>query len=683
MRPMVMSVMLSGLGFFALVTLMPSLLVTAVGLPDPELPAWGNGIAVFDREDKKVCTIYGERDQQPVALKRMSPNIQHAIIAAEDHDFYSHDGINVVSIGRAILVDITHGHPVQGGSTISQQLVKNLYFEGRKRGFIDKVAEAAMALSMERRYSKEEILEAYLNYVYFGNGVYGVERAAQQYFGKHASQLDIAQSAFIAGLVTAPSELSSVDNRKRAIGRQRLVLNSMKELGYATSAQVEKAKAEHLAFHSMSNSVDKYEHYTSELVALLRREFGDKDVYRRGFKVYSYMDSAAQRLAERALASGIRRAPHGINQGALVSISVKDGGVIALVGGAGSYDHNQWNRALNPHTAGSSFKPFVYLAALSRGTLTPETLLDDAPLEIKQAGGPVYRPHNFDGNYLGPITIRKAIALSRNTCAVRVAQDVGPDNIVKVAHDAGISSPLDANLSLALGSSAVSPLEMANAYATLARGGEFVDSQLVRRIEDVDGHVLKQYEQKRQRVFDAEPVAELVDALEDVVERGTGTRARLFDRPVAGKTGTSDAAKDIWFIGFTPDTVTAVWGGNDENKPVPGHVSGGTVMAGIWQEYMRSFYREHPSPPGEFIAPEHPLMEEPEPIHILPEPAGIFDRLFAPFTGGGPVVREYHWSQPPAREHIRKQRPEPYYGDNQSMPRRRGLIRRFFDFLDL
>jgi penicillin-binding protein 1A len=686
-RPFVTGLVAAILGTFTFITLLPAITLELAGLPEPELPAWNQGIRILDGNDRPVCTIYGERDQEPVHLAQISPHLQHAIVAAEDHDFYTHDGINLFSIARAFIVDISAGHPRQGGSTISQQLVKNLYFEGKKRNLLDKIAEALMAIEMERRYSKQQILEAYLNCVYFGDGVYGAERAAQQYFGKHASQLDIAQSAFLAGLVTAPSQLSQERYRQRAIARQHLILNSMEELHLASAASIAHARKEQLTFHPISNSARNYRYYTSELLSLLRKDFGEDHLYDRGYKVYSYLDPQAQLLAEKTLAAGIRRAPAGINQGALVSISVPTGGIIAMVGGAGSYDRNQWNRALSPHTAGSAFKPFVYLAGLQRGVLAPDTVLIDEPVEIQQPGCPVYRPRNFDGTYLGPITIRKALALSRNTCAVKVAQQVGPEHIVDTARAAGISSRLDANLSLALGSSAVSPLEMANAYATLARGGEYVEPAMVRRIEDAQGHVLRQYSQKRQRVFEQEPVAELVDALQDVVEKGTGTRAKLFDRPVAGKTGTSDAAKDIWFIGFTPDTVTSVWGGNDSNHAVAGHVTGGTVMASIWQQYMRSYYRIHNTPPGAFTPPEHPLMDEPEPIHFLPTPADIFSRLFGPLVGGQPTVREYRWNA--GRQKPEASAPDADWDDDDGGPdprprrgARKGLLRRFMDWLD-
>ena len=634
-----------GIGALALAALsfVPSLILSTTGLQRVDIPPLTSGVKIFDLHDRTVCTIYGEKDQEPIPLNKISDNLKHAVIAAEDHDFYGHDGINFFSVVRAIMVDVAAGHPVQGGSTISQQLVKNLYFEGKKRNIADKFQEAFMAIDMEKRYSKETILEGYLNHVYFGNGVYGAQRASEYYFAKKPDNLNIAESCYLAALVNRPSELSLIQNRPKAIARQQMILDSMQQLRFASDKEVQYAKKSKLAFHSTIGAVQKYRYYTSEVLQLCRDELGDQNLFQRGIHVYTNLDPAAQALAEKTLANGIKHAPHGINQGALVSISVKDGGVVAMVGGAGNYANNQWNRSLSPHTAGSAFKPFVYLAALAKGVLSPDALVADAPLEIREAGAPVYRPRNFDGQYLGDITIRKALALSRNTCAVRVALQVGPSEVVRVAQAAGITSKLDPNLSLALGSSAVTPLEMANSYATLARNGEYLQPLLIRRITDAKGHTIKEFTQSRLQVFDAEPVAEVVDALQDVVQKGTGTGAQLFDRPVAGKTGTSDAAKDIWFVGFTPDLVTAVWGGNDQNRAVRGHVSGGSVMAGIWQSYMREYYRQHVVAAGSFVAPLHPLLQENEPLHMMPAPAGIFDRLFGAFEDKPPIVREYRW----------------------------------------
>lgn len=659
-------------GLFVLMCIVPNAVLEVAGLDRPSLPLAGEGLKIYDRYNQQVCTIYGERDQQLAKLEQVSPWVEKAFLAAEDHDYYRHAGINPLAIARAIAVDISHGKAIQGGSTITQQLVKNLCFEGKKRGAPEKIAEAFMALDVERRYSKKQILEAYLNCVYFGRGVYGIQRASEQYFAKPPSKLSLAESAFLAGLVTAPSELSQPENRKRAIVRQQLTLNSMQELNFITQKQNTEAKKQKLTFKSFTSPARRYRQYTSAVIDQIQSDLNIEDVYRDGYRVYTCMDTRAQEAAERLLSSGIRRAPKGINQGALVSMSLDDGGIIAMVGGVGA--HSEWNRAISPHTAGSAFKPFVYLAALSKGVLQPDQLVDDEPLEIRQLGAPTYSPRNYDGGYLGSITIRKAIALSRNTCAVRVAQAVGPAEVANFARLAGITSRLDENLSLALGSSAVSPLDMATAYATLARSGEYVQPLLVRRVEDKSGKVLKEYTQNRARVFNEEPVAELVDALQDVVEKGTGTRAQLFDRPVAGKTGTSDAGKDIWFVGFTPDLVTAVWGGNDDNKPVAARVSGGGVMAGIWKNYMSNYYSQHSVAVGSFPEPAHPLLDEPEPLQIWPSPSNLINELFGGWVSEpqpAPVVREYRWNA----EEETPPNPEP-------KKKKKGLLKKFLGLFD-
>lgn len=568
-------------------------------------------IQIFDRNDRLVCTVEGDEDRRVVPLTQVANQMQQAILAAEDRHFYEHHGINLPSIARAALANLQAGRVVEGGSTITQQLVKNLFFDEPRRTLERKIKEAFMAWELERRYPKDKILELYLNQVYFGNGGYGIERAASRYFDKTAASLSLAESAFLAGLVKAPSELSA--DRQAALWRQKDILNKMVEYGYITRDQAESAKKQKLAFKRGVNPLQKYPYYISYVLQILRNRFSAAEMRRQGLRVYTNLDPVAQEIGETTLTEAIKNAPQGVSQGALVSVQVCDGAVIALVGGVGDFWKAQWNRATNPHTAGSSFKPFVYLAAFMKGVLTPDSLIEDTPLVVKQQWGlPPYAPKNFDKKFMGKITVRKALALSRNVCAVRAAQLVGMDRIIETARLAGITAKLDANLSLALGSSAVSPLEMAGAYATFARAGVAIKPQIIRRIENNKGQVIEVFEPRVDKVFEPEPVAQLVDVLQDVVKFGTGTQARLADRPVAGKTGTADESKDIWFIGFTPDLVTAVWGGNDENLPIPGtYVTGGTVMAKIWRQYNQAYYEKHPTPPGSFIAPMKLVEEKP------------------------------------------------------------------------
>jgi penicillin-binding protein 1A len=562
-------------------------------------------IQIFDRNDHLICTVEGDEDRRIVPLNQISTQMQQAMLAAEDHHFFEHHGINVMSIFRASLANLQAGHVVEGGSTITQQLVKNLFFTEAGRTMDRKVKEALMAYELERRYSKEHILEMYLNQVYFGSNAYGIERAASRYFDKTAASLNLAQSAFLAGLVKAPSELGALNNRGAAVSRQHEILDKMVEYGYITPDQEKKALKTKLVFRHGVNPLQKYPYYVSYVLEQLRDKFTEADMRRQGLRVYTNLDPQVQELAENTLNEDLKKAPKGVSQAALVSVTVSSGAVIAMVGGVGNFWQNQFNRATNPHTAGSSFKPFVYLTAFLKGNYSPETQIDDKPLVVHQPYGlPDYAPKDFDKKFMGRITMRRALALSRNIPSVRTAQMVGMDSIVETARQAGITTKLDPNLSLALGSSAVTPLDMAGAYSTFARSGVAIKPQTLRRIENNKGQVIYVEDQKYDKVFTVEPVAELVDVMQDVVKYGTGVGAKLADRPVAGKTGTADAGKDIWFIGFTPDLVTATWGGNDENLPIPGtHVTGGDVMAKIWRHYMEAYYKLYPTPPGSFIPP--------------------------------------------------------------------------------
>jgi penicillin-binding protein 1A len=562
-------------------------------------------IQIFDRNDHLVCTVEGDQDRRVVPLTQISPQMQQAMLAAEDHHFFEHHGINFVSIGRASLVNLTKGHVVEGGSTITQQLIKNLFFTDAQRTMDRKIKEGLMAWEIERRYTKEKILELYLNQVFFGNNAYGIERAASRYFDRSAAELDLAQAAFLAGLVKAPSELGAPANRKAALERQHEIIDKMVEYGYITETQGKVAMKEKLNFKRGVNPMQKFPYYISAVLDSLRDHFSQSEMRQQGLRVYTNLDPVAQQIAETSLNADLKKTPKGVSQAALVSVNVPDGAVIALVGGVGDFWKHQFNRATNPHTAGSSFKPFVYLTAFIKGVLTPDSIIDDTPLVVKQPYGlPDYAPKNFDHKFMGRIPVRKAIAFSRNVCSVRITQMVGVDSVIETARLAGITTKLEPNLSLALGSSAVTPLEMAGAYATFARMGVAIKPQLLRKIENNRGQIVQVFEQKVEKVFQVEPVANLVDIMQGVVKFGTGTGAKLDDRPVAGKTGTADESKDIWFVGYTPDLCTAVWGGNDENLPIAGHnVTGGDVMAKIWKHYVQAYYEAHPTPAGSFVAP--------------------------------------------------------------------------------
>lgn len=575
----------------------------------PSLSAQKGNVQIFDRFDHLVCTVHEEKNVEPVPLDRISLNMRDAVIAAEDKTFYHHLGLDPAGISRAMVKNIEAGRVVEGGSTITQQLVKTLYLNPDDRTIWRKAEEAFISLMISASHSKNKVLETYLNQIYFGKGAYGIERAALAYFNKHASQLSLAESAFLAGLIKAPSELSQKNNRREAIERQHQVLDAMVESKLVSKLRASQAESEKLHFADGDYPL-KYPFYVNHVLAIAKEEIGDK-LWSKPLSIYTNLDPVAQQAAERTLQRGVLRAPRGINQGALISISLDDGAVLSMVGGVGGYGKVSWNRALNPHTAGSAFKPFVYLAALVNGALQPDSTVDDVPLSLPMPDGSVYSPRNFDESYMGTITVREALAKSRNVCALAVAQKAGLNNVILTAQAAGITSKMEPFPSLALGTCAVSPLEMANAYATIARSGLYVQPSFVRRITSKDGSINKFFEQSRQQKLPAENCRQLVDAMMDVVSRGTGTRAYLPGIPVAGKTGTADKSKDIWFVGFTPDVVTAAWAGNDDNRAVAGHhVTGGGVMAGIWHDYMQTYVAKHRPETLAFAGPEHPLVRQ-------------------------------------------------------------------------
>ncbi|HEY9678000.1 MAG TPA: PBP1A family penicillin-binding protein [Drouetiella sp.] len=563
-------------------------------------------VQIFDGDDKLVCSVEQDSNRIVVPLKEIPNYLQQAVIAAEDRHFYEHNGINLKSMIRAAFANMQAHSVVEGGSTITQQLVKNLFFLDAGRRFDRKIAEALVATELERRYTKPEILQIYLNEIYFGNNANGIQQAALRYFGKNVWELTLPESAFIAGLIRSPSVTGSWEHRDDAIARQRQVLDAMVQCNFISHADGQHAKFYQLDFRSAvedkpQHSFNVYPYYVSYILDLIKSRYPEITARRQGLRVYTFMDQVAQKAGERVLAQEIKHAPAGLTQEALVSISVKDGGVRAIVGGAGDYWTKQWNCATNPHTVGSTFKPFVYLTAFLSHALSPNSIIDDSPLTVHQIDADTYKPKNYDGRFLGKITVRQALSQSRNVCAVRAAQMVGMDHVIETARTAGVKGDLAPNISSALGSSALSPLDLAGAYGTFARCGIEITPRALRKVETMNGDLLESFDSDSHRVFPENEVSSLVSILQDVVRSGTGTQARLGDRPVAGKTGTADKGTDLWFVGFTPDMVTAVWGGNDQHLPIAnGRVTGGTVMARLWRQYNRAYYSKVSVPSGVF-----------------------------------------------------------------------------------
>jgi penicillin-binding protein 1A len=533
--------------------------------------------------DRSLLATYGDLFGQPLSLKEMSPYLPEAVMATEDRRFYSHFGIDLVGLLRAASADLAAGHVVEGGSTITQQLAKNLFLTP-ERSLGRKIRETLLALWLEHRFTKDQILEIYLNRVYLGAGTYGVDAAAHRYFGTSARRTDLYQSAMIAGLLKAPTRFNPISDRDKAMARTAQVLSNMVEAGFITRREAAAAAA--TGSLAATNSAVPGSWYFADWVAGQLADFtgsGNRDL-----TVVTTLDPQLQSEAEAAIAGTIARdgAKMAVSQGALVAMST-DGAVRAMVGGR-SYDGSQFNRATQAQRQpGSAFKPFVYLAGLEAG-LQPSDHFVDGPIQI---GG--WRPRDYGNRYQGDMTMAEALAQSINTVAVQVALRAGIDNIIAVAHGLGITSPLTRDASIALGTDEVNLLELVSAYAPFANGGAGVWPHGIAEIRDSDGDILyRPTGSGPGRVVSAELTGAMNAMLSGVVDHGTGRIAAL-PRPAAGKTGTTQDYRDAWFIGYTADLVTGVWLGNDDDKPM-NKVTGGSLPAQTWRNFMLAATRSMP-----------------------------------------------------------------------------------------
>lgn len=570
---------------------------------------------IFDRNGTLIANIHGDEDRVVVPLRQISPNIQRAVMAIEDNRFYEHNGVDPRGTLRAFMANLSADDNVQGGSTITQQLVKNLFLSPEK-SYTRKIAEAILALRVEKHYSKDRILEMYLNQVYFGNLSYGVEKAARRYFKKPAKRLTLAESALLAGLLKAPEGLSPYAYPKAAKKRQIEVLDKMVEYGYITQEQRESARKQEIVLNSREAKPSKHPYFVTYVIQELEKRYGEDVVRRGGLRVYTTMDEKAQDSAEKALYTGITTAKgSGVTQGALVALDVETGEILALVGGV-DFEKNQFNTATQARRAvGSTFKPFVYLTGFRLGKITPKSPISDRPVSYGN-----WSPHNWDGKYMGGMDIRKALTLSRNTPTVQVGMKVGVEEVIKTCQLAGITSTIDPNSSSLLGSSGVSPLELVTGYSTFARGGIYIPPTAIKRVEDSSGKLVKIDTPAPKRVFDQDHVAALVDILIDAVEKGTGKNAMLKGRTVAGKTGTTDEMRDIWFMGFTPDMVAGVWMGNPKYIPLRGVFSSNSAK--VWHDFAEGYYKAHPTPPQQFYVASNEYAAKAGLVHLI-DKAGV------------------------------------------------------------
>ncbi|MDB5101298.1 MAG: penicillin-binding protein [Cyanobacteria bacterium RYN_339] len=540
---------------------------------------------IFDAHGKLIANVHGEENRVVIPLHDIPKSVQHAVIAMEDTDFYYHYGVNPKGITRAVLVNVAEGASVEGASTLTQQLAKNLFLEPAK-SLPRKISEAWLAIQIEHHYSKAQILEMYLNQVYWGHNAYGIEAASLNYFGKSTRKLTLAESAMLAGILRGPEAYSPYRNPTGAKHLQKLVLERMVVAGFIQPKQAREAEKQVLHYPGSSSYAYKVPYFTAHLIADLIKRYGENMVLKGGLRVQSTLDLDLQEKAETMLREAVaRNIVYNIHQGALVAVDPRTGFVRALVGGTDfkKYKFNRAVQALRP--PGSTFKPFVYLTALSAG-FSPGSVIVDEPISLPSGPGVYYSPSNYDHSFRGALTMRQALEKSVNIVAVKLGYNVGVKRVIRTAHELGLTSKLGENLSLPLGTSEVTPFEMADAYATIANDGMRNPATMVIKIQDRNGRIIEDNRPKPKRVYDAEPIRLLVNMMQGVINHGTGTAAQI-DRPAAGKTGTTSDARDVWFAGFTPDMACVVWMGNDNNSRLAYSSTGGTVVAPLWAQFMR------------------------------------------------------------------------------------------------
>jgi penicillin-binding protein 1A len=560
-------------------------------LPDPDLADYVSPEAtvLYDRKGDVIAKLYVE-NREFAPLKKVPEFLVEGTVAIEDRRFYRHQGIDFRGLARAAWHDLLARRVVEGGSTITQQLARNIYLS-RKKSVGRKVQEAILAIQIERRYSKDEIMQLYLNEVYYGSRAYGAQAAARVYFDKDIADLTLPECALLAGLPKRPSDYSPYENIEAAKKRRNVVLKRMFDLGYVsydeyTAAVDAKIK---LAGQEPSSPVfNKAPYFASYVRRQLEEEFGPEVVYNAGLRVYTTLDIEVQKAAQKAVRTALSDPRNTrMGQGALVCLDCTNGDILAMVGGREPTieGFNRATQAKRP--PGSSFKLFVYTAATEAG-IKPTDSVEDSPFTVTTPGLPPWSPHNYDHKYRGTVTLARAFAGSYNVCAARLLQRVGADAAIRWARAMGITSELRATPSLALGTSEVTVLEMANAYGVVGAGGYRVDPVGYRRVEDRRGRVLRDVRTKRVKVMDDGLAKTMRDYTRWVVTSGTGMKAGVV--PGAhGKTGTTSDYRDGWFCGFADGIACAVWVGNDDFSPIRrrgGGVSGAGTALPIWRDFM-------------------------------------------------------------------------------------------------
>lgn len=589
---------------------------------------------VFDVRGRVLHEFYRE-NRSTVPLKSIPRHLVNATLSTEDRNYYRHWGVDLWGVARAAVTDIMHMRRTQGGSTITQQLARNLFLT-HERSFTRKLKEVALAIELERNYSKDQILEMYFNQIYFGEGAYGVEAAAKTFFAKPLGELGLEECALLAGIPANPSLYSPRRRPQAALARRSKVLRNMLATKAITQVEYDAASQSALGVTTTRYSNDRAPYFV-ELVRLhLDEKYGSNAVYEGGMKVYTTLDTELQESAERALERHLTKLEGDMRlkvthasfsedadaggrtpylQGSVVAIDPRNGYVRALVGGR-DWNESNFNRATQAkRQPGSSFKPFVYVAAIDNG-FKPTDILVDEPVSFPGGDGKLYEPQNYDRKFRGPVTLRYALQQSVNIPAIKLLRKVGTSLVASYARRMGIESPLGQNLSLALGSSEVTLIELTSAYGVLADRGVRNKPVMVLKVEDKSGAVLERHSPRPTEVLSEATSATVTSMLQSVMDHGTGYPARAagFTIPAAGKTGTMDEYKDAWFVGYIPSLTCGVWVGYDEKRFIGPGMTGGRAALPVWTEVMLAATRGRP-------------------VEAFPSPAGTVERMVCAETG--------------------------------------------------
>ncbi len=546
---------------------------------------------LYDRNGKEIGELYIQ-NREWAKISEIPTKVQLAFISTEDHKFFEHSGVNFTSIIRALIVNLISGRIEQGASTITQQLARELFLT-KERTMQRKWKELLLAIMLERNYSKMEILERYLNQIYFGSGAYGVKTAAKTFFNKELKQLTISDCALLTAFQRNPSYYSPYKHLDNAIARRNFALKRMFELNAITKNEYEdalneKPKIAKFKKPSIGFENTKAPYFISYVAEVLKGKYGSERVFEGGLKVYTSLDAHLQEVADEAVRWGVNQAikdKKNVTQGALIAMDLKTGDILAMVGGL-DFVKSKFNRTYQAkRQPGSAFKPFVYTTALMKGYSIYNNI-SDSPISFKiPDSNQYYTPHNYDSKYKGMMTFENALVYSRNVPAVRIANMVGPHEVVRTAKRMGIKSQLTANLSIALGTSEVTMLEMITAFSPFAKGGIRIEPRAIIEVHSPENTILEKNNSQERRVIEKEVADTITYVLKQVIQRGTATRANI-GKPAAGKTGTTSDFRDAWFVGYTPDIICATWVGNDNNESM-NKVQGGSYPAMIWKKFMQ------------------------------------------------------------------------------------------------